>query len=152
VKLDFDSAKYSTIHNKSLVFYKTKALHCCRPPVVVFTQHKVRYLGEGINRNASHITKLYFLITRCKTITTYQYHPMKLSRTDDFPADWDPTTTICGRSNWAFTPNSAEILFSWLTHCAKVSCPDIFALDKWYHVFYAPESWNPVENWQLVSD
>ena len=37
--------------------------------------------------------------------------PTKFSKTDDFPADWPPTTAICGRSMTMGTPS-----------CVKASC------------------------------
>ena len=39
------------------------------------------------------------------------YFPTKFSKTEDFPADWPPTTAICGKSMTMGTPS-----------CVKASC------------------------------
>ncbi len=38
----------------------------------------------------------------------HTYFPTKFSNTEDFPADWPPTTAICGRSMTMVTPSEVK--------------------------------------------
>jgi len=59
------------------------------------------------------------------------YLPTKFSSTLDLPADWEPTTAICGRSRLIGVPQTANAscsLFTMGMSCSMPIFPDILAV------------------------
>lgn len=53
------------------------------------------------------------------------YFPTKFSSTELFPADWPPTTAICGRSSCMCTPSDVNASCSLLTMGINASMPTL---------------------------
>lgn len=123
----------------SIIFtrFSLVSLSLIEPPLIMTT--KLLRFG-AVRRGEEHPNRLGRICGGCSATKSFfsrslhprsTYFPTKFSSTELLPADWPPTTAICGRSSCMCTPNEVNASCNLFTIGISASIPtfvvDIFS-------------------------